>query len=863
LVSDLKTRYTAALLLIILMTINMATISGTYIKKKTPQKDFYPKKTLLNIKQSSEIKILENVSITKPPILYDIDQDGIDEVLVPSNDTLIALRYNSTSQRLEEIWRTWLGHTYSVTIKPGPKNISESYIIETSPICADFNGDGKIEIAIGASGRLFFINNTGKILKEFALNKTIAEISVMDIDFDGALEAIMRFNDKKISYVDMFSHTNKEDDLTETSTKRMILMSFPKTGSTSHMNWLVITLSEEIHAVAHNETSIKDFAEKIYSEITPGNYSLETSNEAQILVILKEKIEFLRFPTRETDLTINSTNMNNMTFDTIQINPISADFDGDNYDEAFIWLKYNDSISTISFVGIENITNKTPEIIMKNISAINVTPISQLALRTGSNTSAYVLLSNGTLLRFDMISNNISVENITNIKNASYLLAGDIDGDTKSELLIITNSETYMYDLNADNDWTTMYHDQKNTNNINEPRDWDMDGYADSIDPTWNDSDTDDDWSCDFTEYLNGTKYNEIDLDSDQLPDGFELRFGYKNGKNDSNDDGVLDTYEDEDNDTIDNIFEWKNRTNPLDNDTDNDGISDFDEINGTFNKTTDPTTPDTDGDAIPDKWEIDHNLDPTNSTDANMDLDSDGLLNIGEYIFGTNVSNKDTDNDRLYDGYEVYYGLDPKDSSDATGDKDGDNLNNYIEFVAGTDPTQNDTDKDGLLDGWEWIYGLDPLDPGDNDTDVDADGLSNIEEYKHNTNPRMVDTDGDEMPDGWEVTYNFDPTDPNDAYKDEDKDSLINKEEYKHNTNPLNPDTDGDGLSDGMEVSIGTNPLNPDTDGDGLSDYEEVESGHDPLSKEENAYLRIYTYLAIAVLIILTSSIFFARKKQ
>lgn len=45
----------------------------------------------------------------------------------------------------------------------------------------------------------------------------------------------------------------------------------------------------------------------------------------------------------------------------------------------------------------------------------------------------------------------------------------------------------------------------------------------------------------------------------------------------------------------------------------------------------------DSDGDGMPDSWENQYGLNPTNAADAGLDLDSDGLTNLEEYIAGTN----------------------------------------------------------------------------------------------------------------------------------------------------------------------------------------------------------------------------------
>jgi hypothetical protein len=73
----------------------------------------------------------------------------------------------------------------------------------------------------------------------------------------------------------------------------------------------------------------------------------------------------------------------------------------------------------------------------------------------------------------------------------------------------------------------------------------------------------------------------------------------------------------------------------------------------------------DSDGDGIPDEWELNNGLDPNDPTDAERDLDGDGLSNLDEYLQNTNPNKPDTDDDGYKDGREVEAGTDPLDPSD------------------------------------------------------------------------------------------------------------------------------------------------------------------------------------------------------
>jgi hypothetical protein len=342
----------------------------------------------------------------------------------------------------------------------------------------------------------------------------------------------------------------------------------------------------------------------------------------------------------------------------------------------------------------------------------------------------------------------------------------------------------------------------------------------------------------------------KIDTDGDGIQDGNEVQFGYNPVNQDTDNDGMPDKWEainklnpknkddanlDPDKDGITNLQEYKNGTDPhksdlvIVKDSDNDGLSDDDEINK-YN--TDPNNPDTDRDSLIDGDEVNK----YHTCPYNKDTDGDTLRDDTEInATHTDPTKSDTDNDGMPDGWEVKYGLNPL-TNDAQYDKDGDKVTNINEYLNASNPLKPDTDTDGMPDAWEIKYDLDPA-RNDANLNPDSDGLTNIDEYNNKTDPRNPDTDGDGMPDGWEVTNGLDPL-VKDAQFDPDKDGLTNIEEYEHRTDPMNKDTDGDGMPDGWEVKHKLSPfiVAPDVndayldgDDDVLTNIEEYYLGTDP----------------------------------
>ncbi|ADU23853.1 amidase domain-containing protein [Ruminococcus albus] len=136
----------------------------------------------------------------------------------------------------------------------------------------------------------------------------------------------------------------------------------------------------------------------------------------------------------------------------------------------------------------------------------------------------------------------------------------------------------------------------------------------------------------------------------------------------------------DTDKDGLPNIIEKEIGTKPYEADTDGDLLPDGYEV---LSLGTDPLKIDTDNNGV---------------SDYDEDYDEDGLSNGREYEIGTRPYADDTDGDNLKDGEEgdKYY----TDPLEMDTDKDG--LNDDDEIYFGTDPNDPDTDDDGELDGEE-----------------------------------------------------------------------------------------------------------------------------------------------------------------
>ncbi len=257
---------------------------------------------------------------------------------------------------------------------------------------------------------------------------------------------------------------------------------------------------------------------------------------------------------------------------------------------------------------------------------------------------------------------------------------------------------------------------------------------------------------------------------------------------------------------------------------------------------------------------EYENGLDP-----LNPDTDGDGVTDGDEILLGINPVGSDTDGDGVTDGNEISLGTDP-----FCTDSDEDGLTDGEEVAAGTDPLLVDTDGDGLSDKkelkdsrYQVVKKCLTWHEAKRDAELRGGHLATVtSEEEHQ---KILDTVSvqalrdyrpwvgatDEVEEGqwtWVTGEVFETTrwgggrlDQTTGLQDwayylgtswddaEAKNPIPYLLEYELALDPLNPDTDGDGINDGDELTLGTSPHRVDSDGDGFSDQEEINLGMNP----------------------------------
>lgn len=428
--------------------------------------------------------------------------------------------------------------------------------------------------------------------------------------------------------------------------------------------------------------------------------------------------------------------------------------------------------------------------------------------------------------------------------------AADCDGDSLSNgNEVFNNADPYNDDTDGDG-----VSDNKEVTDGDDPSDpcdpTQIAGYSsyDNTSSVWQMGDCDGDGLTNSDELTNSTDPYNDDSDGDGVSDDDEVNGMPPTDPLDPCDPSQNEGYTAYDNtnaiwlaadcdmDGLTNAIEDSLGADPYNDDSDGDGVSDYDEVTG-----DDPSDP---ADACDPAQESGYTgYDSSNMVWQNSDCDGDSLSNGDELTNSTDPFDDDTDGDGVSD-YDEVNGmpatdpLDPCDPSQDPGyaaydststtwkmaDCDMDGLTNGVEDSLGTDPYLDDTDGDGVSD-YDEVNNMPATDPTDPCDPVAAEGSSSY----ISTNPvwQMADCDGDGVDNGTEDTNMTDPFAPcspvqSEGYAAYDSTNLVWQA----------ADCDGDGLTNGVEDSLGTDAYKTDTDGDGISDYDEVNNmpATDPL---------------------------------
>jgi len=320
-----------------------------------------------------------------------------------------------------------------------------------------------------------------------------------------------------------------------------------------------------------------------------------------------------------------------------------------------------------------------------------------------------------------------------------------------------------------------------------------------------------------------------FDLDGDGMHNNWETFFGFDPER-------AHDSTGDPDEDGMTNLEEYLAYTIPTQADSDEDGLLDIDELNIHM---TNPLVADTDLDSINDGLEIELALNPLDSADGLLDMDSDGIINQTEAKYGTILNNAQSSPTLL-----TYLSNDFSSTlSDNWDQSMGDSwLIEAGEEVEGVSESQLFAEPIGNNQLAQIDY-VNVFDTGtltftvnfDTETDKDLVLVYKNQELVETLSGQSSAAISIELAKGEHtisLVYqkNFALSSAKDRVSidnilfiapdaDSDEDGLSNATELSLGTLLNDADTDNDGLTDGEEVALGTDPKLEDTDRDGVSD--------------------------------------------
>ena len=347
-------------------------------------------------------------------------------------------------------------------------------------------------------------------------------------------------------------------------------------------------------------------------------------------------------------------------------------------------------------------------------------------------------------------------------------------------------------------------------------------------------TDLDSDGLSNFTEYQLGTLPNNTDSDNDNLSDGDEINI---------------------------------HNTDPIDNDSDNDDLTDDDEVN-TYG--TNPNASDSEDDGMPDGWEVSYSLNPL-VDDSALDYDHDQRSNLLEYTEGTDPTiidvldsepNNDSANAQNIDtsftlSYSANIGNETTNTSESVPHTSivgsGDDSHDFYEFTIdsassiATFDIDNGDNGPGAFDSYIRLFNANGELLSSNDDNDESYGQGGSTSYLDSFLTYTFETPAtyylkvsqfneNPIPTGATYILHVSIKNPN---GDLDEDGMPNYWENMYGLNATdatdaNFDNDEDGLTNLAEFHAGTNPINNDTDDDSLPDGWEINQGLNPLDSTD-----------------------------
>jgi len=526
------------------------------------------------------------------PTVVDIDEDGVWEFLVPATsftEGIYCLNSDGTTR-----WN------YAIPDGTNSKVMS-------SPVVADFDGNGVLEIVFGSfSGYLYCINETGDFQWKYNTGGQIwGSPAIADLDENGELEVVVGSLSGSVYCVDENGTLNWSFSAGEAFYSSPTIADIDQDGN------LDIVIGSKIDDTSGTLFCIEGLGgTEVWSHDITGGYIFrdnaiaDIDNDGELEIVITTTNNMVRVISYTGSI---DRSYQYMLSDFTTTAPVIADIDNDGIQEIIV----GDGSGVVYCLVPENITPGANDAWHTQGGSM---------FRTGNRDRDGDHLDDFTEGILGTTNTNNDTDSDSLLDGQEIFLYGTspINDDTDADL--VTDGDEILWFF---------------TNPLES--DSDFDGLSDrweidlGTDP-W-DTDTDDDLLTDGEEWNTyGSNPLLADTDSDGLDDWEEVNLGVDGyytsvDNNDSDNDGILDG------------SESSYGTSPIDADSDDDGLLDGEEIIlGLDGYTTSPTDPDS---------------------------DDDGLNDGEEYIEGTDPNDSDTDDDGYSDGDEIAAGTDPLDPED------------------------------------------------------------------------------------------------------------------------------------------------------------------------------------------------------